>query len=90
VIALGGCVLTMAVWGWGLGRLNRIYLRLRGWEPDERRSWAPGARRETTLLDVMLVVSAVLALATFLVWYFGFSDVPSGTPWPDETSGSGP
>jgi hypothetical protein len=91
VIALGGCIVSMAAWGWGLGRLNHVYLGLRGRLPDERSgAWRPGARQEATLLDVMIVVSAVIALVTFLVWYLGFADLPSGTPWPDETSGAGP
>ena len=90
VIALGGGVVTMAAWGWGLARLNRAYLRLRGRQPDEvHAGWRLGARRETTLLEVLVVASAVLALAAFLVWYFGFAGTPSGTPWPDETSGRG-
>jgi hypothetical protein len=90
LIALVGCVVTMVVWGWGLGRLNGVYDRLRGRSPDEGPiRWSPGVRREATLLDVMIVVSAVLALAIFLVWYLGFAGIPSGTPWPDETSGTG-
>ena len=91
LIALCGCVVTMAAWGWGLGRLNRVYLSLRGQLPDEpHKGWVLGARREATLLDVMIVASAALALLSFVVWYFGFADLPSGTPWPDETSGGGP
>src|SRR5919202_5257456 len=57
-VALTGCVATMGLWGWGLARLNRVYLRLRGREPEDAyAAWRRGARRETSLLDAMIVIS---------------------------------
>jgi hypothetical protein len=89
-IAFCGCITTMVGWGWGLARLNAVYLRLRGREPSSARpTWGPGGRRELTLLDRLVIASALLALVAFLLWYFVLAGTPSGTPWPDETSGRG-
>ena len=90
LIAFCGCVATMAGWGWGLARLNALYLRLRGRDSSHAAAkWVPGDRRELTLLDKLVITSALLALVAFVVWYFVLAGTPSGTPWPDETSGRG-
>jgi hypothetical protein len=41
------------------------------------------------LLDVMMVVSVLVALVAFAVWFFFLAGTPTSTPWPDELSGGG-
>jgi hypothetical protein len=76
VIALVGVPVTMVAWGLALGRINRVYLRLRGAD-------------QPTLFHALLVGSVLLALLAFLIWSVVLSGQPSGTPWPDEFSGPG-
>ena len=78
VVALVGCPVTMIVWGRGLYRLGAVYERAMGREG-----------RRPLLLEALLVVSALVALGAFLVWFFVFAGSPSATPWPDEMSGPG-
>jgi len=91
-VALLGCPLTMVLWGWGLYRINAVYLRLSGRDvAAQRRDWpeSAGTRRPVMLLDVLLIASAVLALITVIVWFFFFAGSPTSTPIPDEFSGQG-
>jgi len=78
VVALIGCVVSMWLWGCGLFRLGSAYERLAGRPTDRPR-----------LLETLIVASAILALAAFLVRFFVFAGSPSATPWPDELSGPG-
>jgi hypothetical protein len=39
------------------------------------------------LLDVMMVVSVVLAVVALVLWFTVFAASPTSTPWPDELSG---
>jgi hypothetical protein len=48
-----------------LGRLGRLHTEI------EERLGIP--ERETTALELVLVSSAVVAVAGFFVWFFGFS-----------------
>jgi hypothetical protein len=92
VVALLGCPITMVLWGWGLYRINGVYLRLSGWSPavaGTSSQVSARARRPVMLLDVLVIASALLALGAFLVWFFVFSGSPTSTPWPDELSGVG-
>ena len=54
-----------------LGRLGRLHTEI-----EERRG-VP--ERETTTLELVLVSSAVVAVAGFFVWFFGFS---GSSPFP--------
>jgi hypothetical protein len=59
VVVLVGCPITMVVWGWALSRLHNVYLQLTG--------------QERPLLEAMLVVSVLLALAAITIWFFAFA-----------------
>jgi hypothetical protein len=94
LVALVGCPITMAIWGWALYRVNDFYLRLTGRErPQRQHAWLesaaspPNRRRELMLLDVMMVVSVVLAVVALILWLAVFAASPTSTPWPDELSG---
>ncbi|MFL5820878.1 MAG: hypothetical protein ACJ76S_09400 [Solirubrobacteraceae bacterium] len=94
LVALFGCPLTMALWGWGLYRVNDVYLGLSGRQrPRAQQAWlesetqTSAARRELMLLDVMMVVSVLLALVALALWFLVFAASPTSTPWPDELSG---
>jgi hypothetical protein len=44
MVALVGCPITMAIWGWGLYRVNDVYLRLTGGErPQRQQAWLESA-----------------------------------------------
>src|SRR5436190_21417895 len=67
LVALVGCPITMALWGWGLYRINNVYLDLTGQERRQSQPrWLESAskpssdRRQLMLLDVMMVVSVLL------------------------------
>jgi hypothetical protein len=67
----------MALWGWGLYRVNNIYLDVTGKErPQRQPRWLESAakpsgdRRELMLLDVMMVVSVLLALIVVAIWFW--------------------
>jgi hypothetical protein len=81
VIIIIGIPVTMAVIGRGLSALNDLYARVSGnLEPvrvvapwrrslrDER-----GSGRRTTVLDVVMVVSVLGALAVLGVWFLAFA-----------------
>ena len=93
LIALVGCPLTMLLWGWGLYRINRVYLRVSGQgHATEPTNWqqSAGTKRPMMLLDVLLTASAALALIALFVWFFFLAHEPTSTPIPDEFSGQGP
>jgi hypothetical protein len=62
---MAGMVASEAVVLSLLGRLGRLHT-----EVEERRGIP---ERETTALELVLVASAVVAVAGFFVWFFGFS-----------------
>jgi hypothetical protein len=78
LIVLVGCPVTMFVWGRALVQLGLAYERMTG---------SDGER--PALLEGIVVVSFLLAVVVFLVWFFVFAGSPSATPWPDELSGPG-
>jgi hypothetical protein len=84
IVALGGCPLTMIVWGWVLYRINAVYSELtppRGDAPGVQRSAWLGSlsgerkprRRQATLLDVSMIVSVIIAVTAMAVWFFAFA-----------------
>ena len=64
-MVLVACPITMVLWGWVLFRLNDAYNQLAG--------------QDRPLLEAMLVVSVVVALAALFVWFFLFAP---GQQWP--------
>jgi hypothetical protein len=95
VLALLGCPVAMLVWGWGLYRINRVYLRLadpaRGADDGSwARSRGAGPReRRLMLLEVLLIASAVIALIILVVWWLVLAHSPTSPPLPSEGSGGG-
>ena len=82
LLVLAGTVVTMAVIGRGLGALNRAHQRLVGAHDERRRQAAwlrsmrgerPVAERPRGVLEVVMLVSAGVALAVMAVWFFGFA-----------------
>jgi hypothetical protein len=79
--------LTMVVFGFGLYRLNALYLSLREEEPgprprsgwlvsntDERRS-VRLRRGQRQLIDVAMTASIVAALVLMIVWFFFLAEM---------------
>jgi hypothetical protein len=84
-----GLPIGMAVMAKVLGWLNRVHQRLTRTADDrpEQPTWMrsmrgerPGARRRRGVLDTVMVVSVLVALALFGIWFFGFagSSLPGG------------
>lgn len=65
VAALAGAIATIIVVVAGLARLNRRHAAL-----GERGGQGPPPQ---SLLEVMLVASAAVAMVGFAIWFFGFS-----------------
>jgi hypothetical protein len=84
LIAIAACPLSMIAFAAVLSRLNRFYYDLRGRElpAPARSAWLKaitgerGRRPERTALDVLMVVSAAIALIALMVWLFAFAGSP--------------
>lgn len=64
-VMLGGAIASIVALAWVLGRLNRVHEHLRA---------ARGAERTgPPLLEVVLVVTAAIALVGFAIWFFVFT-----------------
>lgn len=85
MVALAGCPLTMALWGWALHRIDCVYTEL-GAPPAEaddgepRPAWlgsVSGERRprrhRASLLELSMIVSVIIALTAMTVWFFAFA-----------------
>jgi hypothetical protein len=97
-LLLLGIILTCVAIGKGLSMLNRYYARIAGATPTIRpiMPWRRSVRggrsmkRETdgrlpvSVLDVIMVISVVLAVASFSAWYFVTN------PTPPNVGGPGP
>lgn len=83
VVAIGILASTVAV-AFGLARLQRIYEEVTGQEATVRvrLAWLRSLRDErtpdtrVTVLDLILVTTAVLAILAFLVWFLLFAGSP--------------
>ena len=64
LVMLVGAVVSIVAIAWLLGRLNRVHQHLR-----EQRGAADGP----PLLEVVLVVTAAIALVGFAIWFFVFT-----------------
>ena len=81
VMVLVGIPLTMVVVGKALSRLNHAYGNVTGTTPQVRirTPWLRSLRgerdsgRPRTVLDVVMVCSVSVAVAAFLIWFFGFA-----------------
>jgi hypothetical protein len=63
-VMLIGAVISIVALAWVLGRLNRVHEHLRE---------ARGAKEGPPLLEVVLVVTAAIALIGFAIWFFVFA-----------------
>jgi hypothetical protein len=85
LIVIGGCVITMAGAGTLLFRLEDVYARVTGTadpvleRPKYLRTAAEErrARRQLTLLETFLVISAVIALVALVAWWAFLADSPN-------------
>jgi hypothetical protein len=64
LVMLGGATASIVALAWVLGRLNRAHEHLRQ---------ARGAAAAPPLLEVVLVVTAAIALVGFAIWFFVFA-----------------
>jgi hypothetical protein len=81
-LLLAGIILTCVAIGKGLSMLNRYYARITGATPTIRRiaPWRRGRsetpkresddRQPVSVLDVIMVSSAALAVVSFTAWFF--------------------
>jgi hypothetical protein len=63
-VMLIGAIASIIALAWVLGRLNRVHEHLRA---------ARGAEAGPALLEVVLVVTAAVALVGFAIWFFVFA-----------------
>jgi hypothetical protein len=87
LLVLIGLPLGMAVIGKGLGALDRAHTRITGQETDRYRpGWTRSMRgeravvRRAGILDRVMIVSVVIAVVVFAIWFFAFagSSLPGG------------
>lgn len=86
-LAIVGCPATMVGWGWCLHRINTLYLRVSGAEPDaepegRRSAWLKslsaerGKRRHPlSVLELSSIASVVIALLSIAIWFFFFAEM---------------
>jgi hypothetical protein len=83
VVALGIVASTVLV-AWGLARIHRRYQEVSGHTPTVRvrLPWLRSvrgeedARPEVTVLDVVMVLTALMGLCAAAVWFIGFAGPP--------------
>jgi hypothetical protein len=81
LLVLCATPLTMWLWGKLLFRLNDVYAKLTGQTSEVRTQlpWHKSMRgerssgRQTTVLDLVMIVSVSVALTAFGVWFFLFA-----------------
>ena len=87
LLVLIGLPLGMALIGKGLGALDRLHTRITVRETDQYRpGWTRSMRGERAVvrrggvLDRVMIVSVVIAVVAFAVWFFAFagSSLPGG------------
>lgn len=88
LLVLAGIVVSMAIIGKLLARLDRAYAVVVGAGERRERRQLPwnrslrgerGSGHQRTILDSVMIVSVSIALVAFCVWFFGFagSSLPS-------------
>ena len=81
LLVLCATPITMWIWGKLLFRLNDVYSRLTGQTSEVRTQlpWHKSMRgernsgRQTTVLDLVMIISVSVALTAFGVWFFFFA-----------------
>lgn len=86
ILVFAGIVVTILATAWLIGRLNDIYVALTGTATVAplRASWLRSMRDgpvpygQPRLVEVILILSAILALAAFIFWFLLFAGSPIG------------
>lgn len=77
-----GLPASMFVVGKFLASLDRLFSRVTGFDPNDRRvprPWQKSMRgerdsgRQRTVLDVVMIVSVAVAWTAFVIWFFFFA-----------------
>jgi hypothetical protein len=83
VVALAACPATMAAWGFMLYRLNAAYVLMgpaQEGPPERRSAWLKSLSAErrrrgpTSLIDVSMAASVLIAVLAMAIWFFGFAE----------------
>jgi hypothetical protein len=79
LMVAAGLPVSMALVGFGLGALDRLFIRVTGYDPNARRKPLPwlesmrgdrnGGRRRSAL-DTIMIVSVAIAGTLFAAWFF--------------------
>ena len=86
VLVFVGIVATILITAWIIGRLNDLYVGLTGTATVAplRASWLRSVRDsqatygQPRLVEVILILSAILALAAFIFWFLFYAGSPIG------------
>ena len=86
MLVLVGIVVTILGIAWVIGRLNQLYVGLTGTATVAplRTSWLKSARDsggtygQPSLVEVILILSAILAGAAFIFWFLLYAGSPIG------------
>jgi hypothetical protein len=88
MICFVGIVVSILIVSWLLGRLNGLYVRITGTDQAQpmRTAWlrsmrdTPQKPGRTTILEVVIVGSVVLAVIAMTLWFF----IAAGSPLPSQ------
>lgn len=86
ILVLIGIVITILCTAWVIGRLNDLYVSLTGTHTVAplRAAWLRSARDtkreygQPRLVEVILILSAILALSAFVFWFLFYAGSPIG------------
>lgn len=86
ILVFAGIVVTILATAWVIGRLNDLYVSLTGTHTVAplRSSWLRSMRDtgheygQPRLVEVILILSAILALACFVFWFLLYAGSPIG------------
>lgn len=82
LLVLAGLPISMIVIGKGLAVLDRLFARVSGYNPNNRPIPYPwekslraerGSQRKRTVLDVVMIISVIVAGIAFGIWFFLFA-----------------
>ena len=86
ILVFAGIVMTILGTAWAIGRLNDLYVSLTGTATVAplRASWlrsvrdTSGTYGQPRLVEVILILSAILALAALIFWFLIYAGSPIG------------
>jgi hypothetical protein len=88
IVVAVGIIVTITVVAWLIGRLNRLYMRVTGTNrlTPMRAAWLRSMGDTatplgtTTVVEAVLIGSVLLAIVTFMAWFF----LLAGSPLPNQ------